>query len=83
MKTVTYTDAALKMLEKLDARIEAQIRQKVAAFAADWRTVAGSIKRLKGSPYVRLRVGDYRVIIDEQTMMVIVVKIGHRSDVYR
>lgn len=38
------------------------------------------LKRLSGSPYYRLRVGDYRVIIDWQRDedMLFVREIGHR-----
>ncbi len=33
----------------------------------------------------RLRVGDYRIIyqIREKSLLVLIVRIGHRSDVYR
>ena len=44
------------------------------------------LKRLSGSPYYRLRVGDYRVIIDwqreDEPETLFVRKIGHRRNVY-
>lgn len=44
-------------------------------------------KRLVGelSPYYRFRVGDYRVIYEvvEQDILITVIKIRHRKDVYR
>lgn len=44
------------------------------------------LTRLSGSPYYRLRVGDYRVIIDwqrdENPEMLFVRDIGHRRNVY-
>lgn len=41
--------------------------------------------RLAGSDYYRLRVGDYRVIYEVQKdkLLVLVIRIGHRKDVYR
>ena len=42
-------------------------------------------KKLKGEDAYRIRVGEYRVIyeIHDNTLVVIVIKIGHRQDVYR
>ena len=42
------------------------------------------LKRLSGSPYYRLRVGDYRVIIDwrKEEGELFVREIGHRRNVY-
>lgn len=44
------------------------------------------LKSLSGSPYYRLRVGDYRVIIDwqrnEDPEVLFVRDIGHRSNIY-
>ena len=42
------------------------------------------LKRLSGSPYYRLRVGDYRVIIDwrKDDGELFVREIGHRRNVY-
>jgi mRNA interferase RelE/StbE len=44
-------------------------------------------KRLVGelSPYYRLRIGDYRVIyeIHDQQLIVLIIKVRHRKDVYK
>jgi len=43
-------------------------------------------KKLKGSPdHHRIRVGDYRVIykVDGKRLVILVLKIGHRREVYR
>ncbi|CAG0971771.1 hypothetical protein MYXO_01344 [Myxococcaceae bacterium] len=38
-----------------------------------------------GGGYYRLRVGDYRVVyaIEDDVLLVLVVRIGHRREVYR
>lgn len=44
------------------------------------------IENMKGSvDQYRLRVGDYRIIyqIEDQALIILVVKIGHRKDIYR
>ena len=42
-------------------------------------------KKLKGEKLYRWRVGNYRVIYDIQdnVMLIFVIKLGHRSDIYR
>lgn len=44
----------------------------------------GCIK-LSGSDYYRVRQGDYRIIyeIEDQRLIVIVVKVGHRRGIYQ
>ena len=42
--------------------------------------------KMKGNnPFHRIRVGDYRIIyeIQEEILLILVVKIGHRKDIYR
>lgn len=43
------------------------------------------VKKLVGEPYYRLRVGNYRVILDIQKdkMIIFVVEIGHRKNIYK
>jgi len=42
-------------------------------------------EKLSGEEKYRLRQGDYRVLysIDDKTMTVTIVKIGHRREIYR
>ena len=42
-------------------------------------------KKLKGEELFRIRVGNYRVIysIEDEKMLVFVVKLGHRKDIYK
>lgn len=43
------------------------------------------VKKLVGGPYFRLRVGDYRVImrIENDKLLILVIEIGHRKNVYK
>ena len=46
----------------------------------------GGVRKLKGyDDMFRLRVGDYRVIysVDDTRLIVILLKVGHRGDIYR
>tara|TARA_R110002020_G_scaffold15140_63_gene53506 strand:+ start:2582 stop:2821 length:240 start_codon:yes stop_codon:yes gene_type:complete len=78
MKTVRYTAASIKVLRT--HRSEAvRIRAKIARYA---ETGAGDVKPLVGSDYLRLRIGDYRAILAESEAEILVIRIGHRGDVY-
>ena len=85
---VEVSAGARKALGKLDpqaARSILKFLDEKVARAADPR---GAGKALVGSTlgnFWRYRVGDYRVIADiqDQTVTVLVVRIGHRSDVCR
>jgi mRNA interferase RelE/StbE len=80
MKRVEYSKAATKVLDRMQPRRREAIRSKVDAFARGDRV---DLKKLKGSTLLRIRVGDDRVIIDEQTMLVIVVEVGPRGGIYK
>ena len=43
------------------------------------------IKKLRGYPYHRLRVGDYRVIfqIDKGKLLILILEVGHRKKIYK
>jgi mRNA interferase RelE/StbE len=46
-------------------------------------SLAANVKRLTGDSLLRLRVGDYRVIMDDDGTILLIVKVGHRREVYR
>ena len=43
------------------------------------------VRKLVGDPGYRLRVGDYRIImdIDKGKLLILVIKIGHRRSIYK
>ena len=82
--TVTVSRAALRSIAAVgDAKIRARILARIEDLAENPRP-AGTLK-LRGSPYYRIRQGDYRIIysIDDGVLSVEVVDVGHRSQVYR
>ena len=43
------------------------------------------VKRLVGNEYYKFRVGNYRLIVDlvKEKLVVLVIKIGHRRNIYK
>lgn len=83
MKNVAYSRQAIKTLRRMPLPDATRIREKVASYAADPASQANNVKRLQGSDGFRLRVGDWRVIFDENEVVIAVIKIGARGNVYK
>ena len=82
MYELVYSPTALKTLEKLDKNVQERIVSALERLRI--RPESCDIKRLVGMPGYRFRVGDYRVIfdIDKNELKILVLKVGHRKNVY-
>lgn len=80
---ISFTPRAEKELAAVDRPDRIRIIARLARLADDPRR-ARNVKALTGGGY-RLRVGDWRVLneIRDELLIVLVVKIGHRREVYR
>jgi mRNA interferase RelE/StbE len=74
---------AQKQIMKLDKKIIPVIKSAIAELAYNPRPYG--YKKLKGEDAYRIRVGDYRVIyeIEDDKIIVTVVSVGHRKDIYK
>jgi mRNA interferase RelE/StbE len=79
---IVFTRTALKQLQKIAPRFSRAIREKIAQYAENPVSLANQVKRLQGSPFYRLRVGDYRIIFSEDGTILTIIKVGHRREVY-
>ncbi len=82
MKQISYTKAALKTLLKMLRNSANLIRAKIEAYAVDTESQANNVKALKGRDGIRLRIGDWRVIMDDQGNVLAVLEIGPRGGIY-
>ncbi|WP_275784013.1 type II toxin-antitoxin system RelE family toxin [Pararhizobium gei] len=80
---VVYEKEAIKALTRMPATDARRIRQKVQQYADDPATLANNVKKLQGVEYYRLRVGDWRVIFNEDGLVIDVIKIAGRGEVYK
>lgn len=74
--------AAIRALKHRDHRDRDRIRGAIALLGEDPRPPGA--KALQGRPGWRVRVGNYRVIytIQDDVLLVVVVTLGNRRDVY-
>jgi len=72
---VVWSDLALRQLKKLDRPVAKRIFEKVEELREDSPRL---VRKLVNSPYYRLRVGDYRIIVDIEraALRVLVLKGG-------
>ena len=82
--TIHFKNSALKELRKLPKKVADRIARDINNLSVNQRP-PGS-KKLKGiNELYRLRSGDYRVIyqVQDRVLIVLVIRIGDRKDVYR
>ena len=72
-----------KELDRLPGDVEKRVMARLRALESNPRPA--DVKKLKGRPAWRVRVGDYRTIyeVHDRELLVIVITVGHRRDVYR
>lgn len=80
MKTVIVSRLADKALQRMQPKRRSAILEKVNAYA---RGDPVDIKKMKGFSLYRIRVGQDRVIIDDQGTIVMVMAAGPRGGIYK
>jgi mRNA interferase RelE/StbE len=85
--TIKILDSAKQDLKKLDKTVQKRIASFLRKRLADTDDPKQLGKALQGqyAGYWRYRVGDYRLIchLKNEELIIIVVEVGHRKNVYR
>ncbi|MFQ4146058.1 type II toxin-antitoxin system RelE/ParE family toxin [Chlorogloeopsis sp. ULAP02] len=81
---VEFSKGALKQFNKLSLELQERIQRKIDELANDPRP-SGVVKLKNGENRYRVRVGNYRILynICDDILLITVVRIGHRREVYR
>ena len=84
---IEFTETSLKQLKKIDKTIAKRlisfIKDRIAT-QDDPRVLGKALQGKTLGLYWRYRMGDYRIIcnIQDEKLIILVVEIGHRKDVY-
>ena len=78
---IEWKEDAIRNLHKFPSITAKRIFSKVDDLKKD--PFLKDIKRLKGSNTYRLRVGDYRVLFEIFKDKIIILKVGHRKNIYK
>jgi mRNA interferase RelE/StbE len=86
--TIELTDAAFRQLEQLDKSVARRIwkflHERVAPMENP-RSIGQALHGQSLDEFWRYRVGDYRLItrIEDDRLVILVIRVGHRREVYR
>jgi len=80
---IEIKNSAAKEIAKLQAPIRDRIIERIRSLALDPRP--SGCKKLSGEDKFRVRQGDYRILyqVFDETVLIVVVKVRHRREVYR
>jgi len=81
MYVIKWEERALNELNSLENSLSIRILRKIDSFKEN--PFLNDVKRLKGHGNFRLRVGDYRVIFSVEGNLIIILKVGHRKNIYK
>lgn len=80
---ISFVKSAERELLNLDKKLGKRILHKISSLKED--PYGQNSQKLGGGKGYRIRMGDYRVIyiINKENQKIIIIKIGHRREVYR
>ena len=82
MYKVVFTEKALSDLYALDKQTQERIAKKLKEYSKNPLKYARKLSTIQIGTY-RFRIGDYRVIFDIEEENIIILRVGHRKDIYR
>ena len=82
MFEIILSEKAVKDFKKLDTNTGLQIARKLMEYSANPFLYARKLSDSKIGTF-RFRIGDYRAIVDIEENKIIVLKVGHRRDIYK
>ena len=82
--SIEFRPAVLKFMKRLPRKDLRRIKKRIDDLSENLPNPATT--KMKGSnSFHKIRTGDYRIIyeIHEERLVILVVKVGHRKDVYK
>lgn len=82
MFQILFTQRAIKDLTNVDSDTKSRLASKLKEYATEPIKYARKLSDPKIGTY-RFRIGDYRVIFDIDKEIIVVLRVGHRKDIYK
>ena len=86
MYVVEFTKSASKDLKKLPDYVQQRVKTALSSLRLDPFSELIRYRKIKGHDSLyRIRLGDYRLVyqVKEGWLLILVIRVGHRGDVYR
>ena len=79
---LVYTHRAIRDIDALDRSIKQRIGKTLVRYESDPLQRAEPLKQSELGSH-RFRIGDYRVVFDIEGDEIVILRVGHRRDIYR
>ena len=79
---LVYTQRALKDIDVLDRSVKQRVGKTLQRYEQNPLAHAEPLKQSELGSY-RFRIGDYRVVFDLEGPEIVVLRVGHRRDIYK
>lgn len=81
---ISYVPSVARAMRKLDRAVARRLVDAIGQLALDPRP-PGCLQMKGGDGELRIRVGDYRVVYDvrDDELVILVLRLGHRREIYR
>jgi len=79
---VVFTRRAAKDISNLDPEVKDRIKEALTKYSEDPLGYAKKMVDPSLGTY-RFRIGDYRVIFDIEGEEIVILRVGHRREIYR
>ena len=79
---LVYTNRAIKDIQRLEPAVKKRIGKTLLRYEEDPLKYAVRLTESELGTY-RFRIGDYRAIFDLEGNEIVVLRVGHRRDIYK
>lgn len=87
MYQLVFLSSAVKEFKKLDTVAQKFIKEKLILLSQNPDSVKNNLKALQGihKGKFRFRIGDYRVVLkkEDNILIITIISVGHRKDIYK
>lgn len=79
---LVYTDRAAKDIQSLHPQVRERVRKTLLRYESDPLSYAERLTQPTLGTY-RFRIGDYRIVFDLEGEEIVVLRVGHRREIYK
>ena len=79
---LVYTHRAIRDIDALDTSVKQRVGKTLLRYGPDPLKHAEPLKQSELGSY-RFRIGDYRVVFDLDGDQIVILRVGHRREIYR
>ncbi len=81
---IIFSQSAIRQWRRLPKIIQKRIKEKIDFFVSQSNPLRfARTLQDEGIGNYRFRIGDYRIIFDIKDDVIVVLKVGHRKDIYK